>query len=296
MNILITGSSTGIGFSCVKSFAQNGHFVLAGVRSEEDFQRFDFLNKPSTDKKKKSKTKRGSEVKSSPFGTSESGLIYVKPIILDVTNKEHISNLVQYLKENNIKIDILINNAGVALLGPLVEIDEGLLEKQFDINVLGVFRMTKALFPFLRETKGRIINIGSTSGLHAYPFEGPYAMSKHALEAYSDSLRREISSFGVKVILIEPSKVKTEIWSKSEEAFEALKNSEFKDKAERLLRKSLVDNEKKGLESDKVGDMIYKIAMSKDPNPRYLLSKHRFLSWLTNAIPDRWMDKLVEKY
>ncbi len=264
MNILITGASTGIGFACAKYFADKGEFVLAGVRKTEDFGRFENHQN-------------------------------ITPIILDVTNITHIDQLISYISQKQLKIDVLINNAGIAVLGPLVELKESDLIHQFDVNVLGVFRITKALYPFLQESKGRIVNIGSTSGLHAYPFEGPYAMSKHALEAFSDSLRREISQFGVKVILIEPSKVKTEIWGKSKDIFETLEHSAFRDKAERLLKKSLSDNQKKGLEAEIVAKQIYKILRAKNPKPRYLISKHQFLSWLTNAIPDAWLDSIVEK-
>ncbi len=264
MNILITGASTGIGFACSKYFANQGEYILAGVRRTEDFEIFSQYSN-------------------------------IHPIILDVTNTTHIEQTVKLITQNRIKLDVIINNAGIAVLGPLIELNESDLIRQFDVNVLGVFRITKAMFPFLRETKGRIINIGSTSGLHAYPFEGPYAISKYAIEAFSDSLRREISQFGIKVILIEPSKVKTEIWKKSEDTFKNLESSEFRDRAERLLKKSLKDNETKGLDPEVVAKQIYKIMKSKNPKPRYLISKHRFLSWVTNAIPDKWLDSIIEK-
>ena len=264
MNILITGASTGIGLSCAKYFAIKGEFVIAGVRKHEDFTKFE--NHPN-----------------------------IHPIILDVTNPTHIANAVDYIKQNQIKLDILINNAGIAVLGPLVELSESDLMLQFDVNVLGVFRITKALYPFILKSKGRIVNIGSTSGLHAYPFEGPYAMSKHAIEAFSDSLRRELMPFGIKVILIEPSKVKTDIWNKTEATFKKLEQSEFREKAERLLKKSLNDNQTKGLEPEAVAREIYSIIKKTDPNPRYVISKHKLLSWITNIIPDRWLDSVIRK-
>ena len=264
MNILVTGASTGIGLSCAKFFAEKGECVIAGVRKPEDFKKFQ--NHPK-----------------------------IHPIILDVTNPIHIASAVEYIKRNQIKLDVLLNNAGIAVLGPLVELSESDLLHQFDVNVLGVFKITKALYPFLLESKGGIVNIGSTSGLHAYPFEGPYAMSKHAIEAFSDSLRRELMQFGVKVILIEPSKVKTEIWSKTEDTFKKFEHSSFREKAERLLKKSLNDNRKKGLEPEAVAREIYKILKHSNPKPRYLISKHKALSWITNAIPDRWLDSIIRK-
>ena len=140
-----------------------------------------------------------------------------------MTDLESIENSVKIVKSNlksNEGLSGLVNNAGIALGGPITLIETDVFRKQFDVNFFGLIDVTKAFLPLLGASKsspykGKIINISSISGLRANPFVGPYSASKFALEAFSDSLRRELLIYDIDVILIEPGPIKTAIWDKT---------------------------------------------------------------------------------
>jgi NAD(P)-dependent dehydrogenase (short-subunit alcohol dehydrogenase family) len=185
MEILISGASTGIGKACAVHLAGHGHSVWAGVRSQDDFDKMSRLNV------------RG-----------------LKPVFLDVSDENSVRECVSSLTKSAGTLHGLINNAGVAIGGPIEAVPVSEWQRQFDINVLGVIRLTQACLPRLRESKGRIVNMSSISGRIAPPFMAPYAASKFALEAFSDSLRRELVPQGIRVAIIEPGAISTPIWEK----------------------------------------------------------------------------------
>ena len=178
--VLVTGASSGIGRKTTEVLAANGYFVYAGARKQKDL---DALN----------------------------ALDNVEAVRLDVTVHEDIEATVAHVRKAGRGLHGLVNNAGVAIGGPLIEVDEQELEWLFDVNVMGPYRITQAFAPLIIESQGRITTIGSISGILSGQFLGQYSMSKHAVEAYTDSLASEMERFGVGVSVIEPGNFRSEI-------------------------------------------------------------------------------------
>ncbi len=171
--VLVTGASSGSGRIIAETLAARGYHVYATARKQEDL---DALN----------------EIEN------------IEAIRLDVTIQSEIDAAVEIVRQGGKGLYGLVNNAGVAVLGALVEIPESEVEFVFDVNVYGPYRVTKAFAPLIIESEGRITTIGSISGILSGRFYGPYSMSKHAMEAFTDSLAVEMDKFGVKVSIIEP--------------------------------------------------------------------------------------------
>ena len=178
--VLVTGASSGIGRRVTELLASEGYFVYAGARSQQDLDALDALEN-------------------------------VEAVRLDVTVQGEIDAAVETVRKGGRGLYGLVNNAGVATLGPLIETDIGELQWLFDVNVYGVYRVTQAFAPLIIEAKGRIINISSISGVLEWPMGGLYTMSKHAVEAFSDTLALEMARFDVKVSAIEPGNFKSDI-------------------------------------------------------------------------------------
>jgi NAD(P)-dependent dehydrogenase (short-subunit alcohol dehydrogenase family) len=178
--VLVTGASSGIGRRITELLASEGYFVYAGARSQQDLDALDALEN-------------------------------VEAVRLDVTVQDEIDAAVETVRKGGRGLYGLVNNAGVATLGPLIETDIVELQWLFDVNVYGVYRVTQAFAPLIIEAKGRIINISSISGVLDWPMGGLYTMSKHAVETYSDTLALEMARFDVKVSAIEPGNFKSDI-------------------------------------------------------------------------------------
>lgn len=178
--VLVTGASSGIGRKTTELLASNGFFVWAGARKDADLAALDAI--PN-----------------------------VKGIRLDVTKQDQIDAAVETVRASGRPLDALINNAGVAVLAPLIELRESDLRDQFDVNVFGPYRVTKAFAPLLIESKGRVATTGSISGIVNWPMGGAYTMSKHAVEAFTEVLAQELLPFGVRVSVIEPGNYRSEI-------------------------------------------------------------------------------------
>lgn len=178
--VLVTGASSGIGRTITEVLAREGYFVYAGARKAEDL--------------------------------AELGKIKnVQSVRLDVTIPAEIAAAVETVKRGGRGLYGVVNNAGIAIVAPLIEVEEAELSSLFNVNVFGPYRITKAFAPLLIESKGRVINISSISGILSGPYFGPYSMSKHAVEAYGDALSVEMLRFGVRVSLIEPGNYRSEI-------------------------------------------------------------------------------------
>lgn len=171
--ILITGASTGIGRNMAETLAAAGHFVYAGARKQTDLDAL-------------------------------SAIENIQGIRLDVTVQEDIDAAVETIRNEGRGLYGLVNNAGVSVSGPLIEIDEDDMQFQMDVNLFGPYRVTKAFAPLIIESKGRITTTGSISGILSGVLYGPYSMSKHAMEAFTDSLAVEMAKFDVQVSVIEP--------------------------------------------------------------------------------------------
>lgn len=181
--ILVTGASSGIGRNLAETLAASGYFVYAGARKQADL---DALNK----------------------------IPNVQAVRLDVTRQEEIDAAVEVVRAGGKGLYGLVNNAGVLVLGPITEIEEDELAWILDVNLMGVYRVTKAFAPMIIESKGRISNISSIAGILSGMFWAPYNMSKHALESYTDDLAAEMSLFGVKVSAINPGNYNSRIGTK----------------------------------------------------------------------------------
>ncbi|HEU0024955.1 MAG TPA: SDR family oxidoreductase [Thermoleophilaceae bacterium] len=267
--VLVTGASTGIGEASALHLRELGFDVVAGVRKEEDAERL-----------------RGA------------GLRTTK---LDVTDPAQIEAVRAEL--GNAPLAGLVNNAGVAVAGPLEFVPIDQLRQQLEINLIGQLAVTQALLPALRDARGRIVNVSSIGGRIALPLVGPYAASKFGLEGASDSLRRELRPFGVDVVLIEPGGVKTPIWKKGSERAEEMAAAMPPD-AERLygkmmdvLRAETVRiGERTGIEPREVAEVIGKALTANRPKTRYLVGRDAKSRWaVAKRIPDRAMDSLVAR-
>lgn len=181
--ILVTGASSGIGLNIAKTLAADGYFVYAGARKQADL---DALNK----------------------------IPNIQSVRLDVTRQDEIDAAVETVRAGGKGLYGLVNNAGIVVSGPLTEIEEDELNWIFNVNVIGVFRVTKAFAPLIIESKGRISNISSISGVLTGMLWGPYGMSKHALEAYTDALAEEMALFDVTVTAINPGNYRSRIGTK----------------------------------------------------------------------------------
>lgn len=195
--ILITGTSTGIGKACALHLDKVGFKVYAGVRKQADG---DNLKKDASER--------------------------LTPIIFDVTDVESIRAAVTIIeKETGGNVFGLINNAGIGRGGALEVTPVAEIHKLMEVNVIGLMAMTQAFIPMLRKGKGRIINIGSTSSLLAFPGASAYSASKFAVRAITDSLRLELKPFGMSVILVAPGAVESEIWDKGKAYKEKLRKT-----------------------------------------------------------------------
>lgn len=191
--VLVTGASSGSGKVIAETLAAKGYYVYAGARKQKDL---DALNKIEN----------------------------IHALKLDVTVQAQIDAAVEEVKKTGHGLYGLVNNAGVAILSPLIETEESEFKFIFDVNVMGPYRMTKAFAPLVIESKGRISTIGSVSGINSAPMYGPYSMTKHAMEAFNDSLAWEMEKFEVKVSIIEPGGFNSKIGPK---VYQRLKNSGY---------------------------------------------------------------------
>ena len=188
--IVITGASTGIGQACALHLDKLGFRVFAGVRNETDASS---LEQDSSNR--------------------------LTPVYIDITKPDSIlkASKIMEAELKTVGLHGLVNNAGIVIAGPLEFVPIDALRSQLEINVIGQVAVTQALLPLLRRSRGRIINMSSVSGRVATPFLGPYAASKFALEALSDSMRLELMPWGIHVSVIEPGPISTPIWKKSME-------------------------------------------------------------------------------
>jgi NAD(P)-dependent dehydrogenase (short-subunit alcohol dehydrogenase family) len=274
--VLVTGASTGIGRACARELDQRGFTVFAGVRRTQDG---DALRANASDR--------------------------LTPIRLDVAKDEDVAAAADTLGAacGEAGLHALINNAGIALGGPLETVDMTEFRQQLDVNVSGLVAVTRACIPLLRQAKhSTIVNMGSVSGVATIPFVGPYAASKHAVEAISDSLRVELRPWGIRVVLFQPGVVKTPIWDKSREDA-ARRRAAMGDEANRCYGTALdrmmheLDHvEKRGITPEALARHVADAIEAARPKTRYLLGGGaRAQAFLGRHIPDRLRDWLFAK-
>ena len=271
-NALITGTSTGIGEACVARLAAQGWTVYAGVRSTED----------------------GDRVKAQHAGD-------VRPVILDVIKRDDINRVIEEITSEvgDRGLQALVNNAGVGVGGPNEYVSEEDWRWVFDVNVFGIVALTKAAIPLLRAGHGHIVHIGSVAGRFAAPGFGPYAASKHALEAIAESQRHEFARSGtpIKVSLVEPGEILTAIWDKTEAMTDEIAR-QFDDTGRRrygwLLdqaRGFVAEGREKGIQASKVAEVIEQALTATKPKARYLVGPDAKLAGhVVTRLPDRVRD------
>lgn len=200
--ILVTGASTGLGRMLAESLASKGYFVYAGARKDKDLAALNAIEN-------------------------------IQSVRLDVTVQSEINAAVQKVTDGKRGLYAIVNNAGVGLMAPLIELDEKDLDFIFDVNVYGPYRITKAFAPLLIESKGRVVNIGSIAGVQTRTFYGPYSMTKHALEAFTDALAIELARFDIKVSIVDPggfnSNIGKNIYQRIKDKGVSFENSLYRD-------------------------------------------------------------------
>lgn len=274
--VVVTGASTGIGEATARHLDSLGFAVFAGVRKDEDADRID-----------------------------RAGSQRLRALKLDVTDPASIAAASEQVHEATRGGGLagLVNNAGIAVTAPLefVPIDE--LRKQLEVNVIGQVAVTQALLGLLRSSRGRIVNVSSIGGRIALPLAGPYAASKFALEAVSDSLRRELAHLGVKVVVVEPGGVQTPIWEKGRQTADALLagapaelQTLYGGLTDALRAEAHKIATETGVQPHEVAETIARALTTRRPRTRYLVGRDAKARDAANRVlPDRAMDALIAR-
>jgi len=271
-SVVITGTSTGIGWGSTKVLIAHGFRVFGSVRKTSDAERL----------------------------AAEFGPNFV-PLVFDVTDEAAVKAAAGQVRDAlaGERLFGLVNNAGVAVAGPLLELPIAEFRRQLEINVLGVVSVTKAFAPLigtdpqLKGAPGRIINISSVGGRVANPFIAPYNASKFAIEGLSESLRRELLLFGIDVIVIGPGAVATQIWSKAEQVDTTpFRNTPYAPALERL-RAYMLKLGETGLPPEKVGEVVLEALTAAKPKVRYPITPSPMRDWILRTLPKRRIDRLI---
>lgn len=272
-SIFVTGASTGIGRACVAHLVSKGHTVYAGVRKEPDAQAL--------------RTELGDGV---------------VPVIVDVTDAEAVDRAATFIAAQlgDAGLDGLVNNAGVALGGPLEYLPIGTWRDQLEVNVIGQVAVTKALMPSLRAAGGRIVFIGSIGGRTGTPFMGPYNASKFALEGIAEAFRQELAGTDMRVALVEPGAVKTDIWDKGRsqaDEFERDLPAEARERYAHLIgaiRNLIERQDKMGVKPARVAKVVERALFDEKTKPRYLVGPDaKIVGVLTRLLPDAAKDRVL---
>jgi NAD(P)-dependent dehydrogenase (short-subunit alcohol dehydrogenase family) len=273
-SVVITGASTGIGWATAKLLLDRGFRVFGSVRKPADADRL-----------------------SREFGAN------FTPLLFDVTDEAAVLAAAREVRAalGGETLFGLVNNAGIAVAGPVLELAADEFRRQMEVNVIGSIIATQAFGPSLgsdpslRGKPGRIVMISSVAGKNGNPLMSAYSASKHAIEGLSESLRREMMLFGIDVIIIAPGAVKTPIWSKVEEIdISAYKNSPFFPALERI-RKFMLHLGETGLPAEKIAEAIAAALTSAHPKVRYQLTPDPMQHLITAVLPKRMVDKIIAK-
>ena len=272
-SVVITGTSTGIGYQTSKTLIASGYRVFGSVRTNEDADRV----------------------------AMELGKNFI-PLVFDVTDEQAVKESVSKVSAllDNQTLAGLINNAGIAVFGAVQNLTE--FKHQFDVNLLGVFHCTQAYMDLLGADKdrhgapGKIINISSISGELAMPFMSAYNMSKFGLEGFSEALRRELMIFGIDVVVVAPGPIKTPIWTKVDKVgmLKRYDNSAYRKVSSKMVRFAEA-LEKKGVPTEVVAQRILTILTNSKSKTRYRIDAQWFQNALLSLLPKRTSDKMIAK-
>jgi NAD(P)-dependent dehydrogenase (short-subunit alcohol dehydrogenase family) len=262
---LVTGASSGIGLASAVRLASSGWSVIGGVRTDSDAS-----------------------------ALREQG---IEPVALDVTDSGQIAAAAAAVGS---ELHGLVDNAGIAVAAPLelVPLDE--LRRQLEVNVVGQLAVLQAVMPALRRARGRVVLMGSIGGRSALPFLGPYAASKHALEAFADVLRVELAPWGIAVSIVEPASVRTAIWTKGATDADALQAEMGSDAAalyaERMQRfRAVALKRGPGIDPDVVAAAVEHALTASRPKARYVVGRDAHLRAWIERLPTRLRDRLLTR-
>ena len=262
--VLITGASSGLGRVMAETMAASGYFVYAGARKDKDLEELTAVDN-------------------------------IQGVRLDVNKQEQIDAAVTTISEAGRGLYGLVNNAGVAVVQPLIEIEEKDFDFQMNVNVYGPYRVTRAFAPLIIESKGRISIIGSISGTLSSATWGPYSMTKFAMEAYADALADEMRSFGVHVSLVEPGAYRSNIGKSALERMaeknQSADDSQFKEAMDASVNwLSKFENDQG--DPTEVAAAVMKALFDDDPKPRYLIVPTQEQAYWTI---NRAIERMVEQ-
>ena len=273
--VVITGASTGIGAACALHLDRLGFVVFAGVRKAEDGGA---LQQQSSNR--------------------------LTPLLLDVTDADSIQTAKEFVAKEVGEAGLfgLINNAGIAVAGPLEAVPILDLRRQLEVNVIGQVAVTQAFLPMIRQARGRIVNMGSIAGRAAMPLMGPYSASKFALEAITDALRLEVQQWGIQVVIVEPGAIATPIWDKSGQGaadLEAATPPELRTLYGAVVagvRKVVQEAAKRAISPDAVAKVVEEALTAVRPKTRYLVGTDaKFRALMVKLLPDRLSDWLMTR-
>jgi NAD(P)-dependent dehydrogenase (short-subunit alcohol dehydrogenase family) len=273
-SVVITGASTGIGWASAKYLLDKGFRVFGSVRKPADADRL-----------------------RSEFGQNFS------PLIFDVTDEAAVLAAGREVRAalSGETLAGLVNNAGVAVAGPVLELSADEFRRQMNINVIGPIITTQAFGPLLgadpalKGPKGRIVMMSSVAGRNGNPMLSAYCASKHALDGLAESLRREMMLFGIDVIIVAPGAVKTPIWGKAEEVdISAFQNSPFYPALQKI-RKFMLQLGETGLPAEKIAECVFTALTTASPKVRYQITPDPMRHLITAILPKRTIDRIVAK-
>lgn len=265
---VVTGASTGIGAATAHELARRGFHVVAGVRRERDAE-----------------TIRGTGI---------------EPLIIDITDPDHIRSLAARVDTDGRPLRALVNNAGIQANVPIEAFAIDQWRHLFEVNLFGHVAVTQALLPVLIRSKGRVVNISSVGGKVAMPAYGPYAATKFALEAVSDSLRRELAPLGVGVVVVEPGAVRTEMLDRAMATAGELMSAMPPDQTQRYgglvhaVNAQALASIKSGLPAEAAAAVVANAITVRRPRTRYTVG--RDAAWITRlarVLPDRTLDRVI---
>jgi len=273
-SVVVTGASTGIGWAVAQVLTKRGFHVFGSVRKAADAERL-----------------------KAAFGEA------VTPLVFDVTDEAAVRKAARTVEAalDGRPLAGLVNNAGIAVAGPLLHLPIDEWRKQLEVNLTGVVIATQAFAPLVGARlpaagqPGRIVNIGSVGGRNANPFMAPYCATKFGLEGLSESLRRELLPFGVDVIVVAPGAVATPIWDKADETDTAAYANTVYGPALDRLRAYMLSIGKSGLPPEKIGETVYTALTAAKPKVRYTVTPQPGQFLMSQVLPKRTLDRIVGK-
>jgi hypothetical protein len=274
-SVVITGASTGIGWATAKLLVDKGYRVFGSVRKEADAERL--------------------------VGEFGGNLV---PLLFDVTDEAAVLAAAREVRAalGGETLAGLVNNAGIAVPGPVLELSADEFRRQLDVNVIGPIISTQAFGPLLgsdpslRGAKGRIVMISSVAGKNGNPLTPAYAASKHAIEGLSESLRRELMLFGIDVIIVAPGPVKTPIWGKGQQDVDMsrYKNSPYLPALQKVTA-YMQHLDSIGLPPEKIAEVVHAALTLPRPKVRYQVAPDPMRHLMTAVLPRRMVDRIIAR-